>query len=188
MNTPIQLLYQLLIVIHVIVFSLDFSNERRSFLRFAAAIVLLFSVIRLLIESIQIVSDHVGYVTDWENWIEVGLFVASILFASGGFIQCCVCVKNWQWQLGAAAIFLAWFDLVLFMKKLPLFGVYVVMFIQIVYTFLRFMFLAFLFIVAFGLAFYMLFVQLNEPVSFFVVSQYVYTHKKQHFMEYLVLR
>ena len=93
------------------------------------------------------------------------LFISSVLFASGGFIQCCVCVKNWQWQLGAAAIFLAWFDLVLFMKKLPLFGVYVVMFIKIVYTFLRFMFLALLFIVAFGLAFYMLFVQVDEPVS-----------------------
>ena len=56
------------------------------------------------------------------------------------------------------------------MKKLPLFGVYVVMFIQIVYTFIRFMFLALLFIVAFGLAFYMLFVQINEPVSYFVCA------------------
>ena len=65
----------------------------------------------------------------------------------------------------AAANFLAWFDLLLFMRKLPLFGVYVVMFIQIVYTFLRFMFLALLLIVAFGLAFYMLFVQVNESVS-----------------------
>ena len=143
----------------------DFTDKRRSFLRFAASVVLLFSLIRMLIELLQFVSDRVSYVTDWENWIEVALFIASILFASGGFIQCCVCVRNWQWQLGAAAIFLAWFDLVLFMKKLPLFGVYVVMFIQIVYTFLRFMFLALLFIVAFGLAFYMLFVQDDEPVS-----------------------
>ena len=113
----------------------------------------------------QFLYDRVGYLTDWENWIEVTLFFCSILFASGAYVQCCVCVENWQWQLGALAIFLAWLDLVLFMKKLPLFGVYVVMYIQIIYTFLRFMFLALLFIIAFGLSFYMLFVQLNTGVS-----------------------
>jgi len=152
-------------VFNQVIFCIDFSNARRSFLRLAAGIVLLFSALRLVIEFLQFISNQIGYITDWENWIEVCLFISSILFASGGFSQCCVCVENWQWQLGALAIFLAWFDLVLFMKKLPLFGVYVVMFIQIVYTFLRFMFVALLFIIAFGLAFYMLFVQFDEPVS-----------------------
>ena len=93
--------------------------------------------------------DHLNYFTNWENWIEVTLFVCSILFASGAYVQCCVCVENWQWQLGALSIFLAWVDLVLFM----------------IYTFLRFMFLVLLFIIAFGLAFYMLFVQFNVPVG-----------------------
>ena len=148
----------------------DFTDSRRDFLRVAAAIVLLCSLIRLGFEAIQLVYDLLSYFGDWENWIEVVLFVASILFASGAYVQCCVCVENWQWQLGALSIFLAWLDLVLFMKKLPLFGVYVVMYIQIIYTFLRFMFLALLFIVAFGLSFYMLFVQYNDPVSYFCIS------------------
>ena len=144
----------------------DFTDGRRIFLRFAAGIVLLFSILRLSIEATQLIYDHLVYLTDWENWIEVILFICSILFASGAYVQCCVCVENWQWQLGALSIFLAWLDLVLFMKKLPLFGVYVVMYIQIIYTFLRFAFLALLFIVAFGLSFYMLFVQYSLPVSY----------------------
>ena len=144
----------------------DFTDARRNFLRVAAGIVLLFSIIRLSFEAIQLIYDHVGYISDWENWIEVTLFISSILFATGAYVQCCVCVENWQWQLGALSIFLAWLDLVLFMKKLPLFGVYVVMYIQIIYTFLRFMFLALLFIVAFGLSFYMLFVQYSLSVSY----------------------
>ena len=143
----------------------DFTDARRDFLRLAAAVVLLSSVVRLGFETMQFIYDRVGYCTDWENWIEVTLFISSILFASGAYVQCCVCVENWQWQLGALSIFLAWLDLVLFMKKLPLFGVYVVMYIQIIYTFLRFMALALLFIIAFGLSFYMLFVQFNTPVS-----------------------
>ena len=126
---------------------------------------MLFSILRLSIEATQLIYDHLVYLTDWENWIEVILFIFSILFASGAYVQCCVCVENWQWQLGALSIFLAWLDLVLFMKKLPLFGVYVVMYIQIIYTFLRFAFLALLFIIAFGLSFYMLFVQDNSEVS-----------------------
>ena len=82
----------------VYIFYIDFTNERRLFLRIAVAVVLIFSVIRLIIESIQLISDRAGYITDWENWVEVSLFIGSILFASGGFIQCCVCVENWQWQ------------------------------------------------------------------------------------------
>ena len=148
----------------------DFSDAKRDFLRVAAAIVLLSSVVRLGFEAIQFIYDRVGYLTDWENWIEVTLFFSSIMFASGAYVQCCVCVENWQWQLGALSIFLAWLDLVLFMKKLPLFGVYVVMYIQIIYTFLRFMFLALLFIIAFGLSFYMLFVQFNTAVSAVVTN------------------
>ena len=147
----------------------DFTDSRRIFLKFAAAIVLLFSLIRLSFETIQLIQDRVSYFADWENWIEVTLFIASIIFGSGAYVQCCVCVESWQWQLGALSIFLAWFDLVLFMKKLPLFGVYVVMYIQIIYTFLRFMFLALLFIVAFGLSFYMLFVQYNSSVSYYYI-------------------
>ena len=135
-------------------------------LRIAAAIILLCSSVRLSFEALQLIHDYYVYLKDWENWNQVILFVASIFFASGAYVQCCVCVENWQWQLGALSVFLAWFDLVLFMKKLPLFGVYVVMYIQIIYTFLRFAFLALLFIIAFGLSFYMLFVQYSLPVSY----------------------
>ena len=134
-------------------------------LRIAAAIILLCSSVRLCFEALQLIHDYYVYLKDWENWNQVILFVASIFFASGAYVQCCVCVENWLWQLGALSVFLAWFDLVLFMKKLPLFGVYVVMYLQIIYTFLRFAFLALLFIIAFGLSFYMLFVQDNSEVS-----------------------
>ena len=68
--------------------------------------------------------------------------------------------SEWQWQLGAIAVFLGWIDLIIFIRKLPLTGIYVVMFIDIFYTFCRLFFLSFLLVVAFGLAFYMTF---NDP-------------------------
>ncbi len=57
-------------------------------------------------------------------------------------------------NVGAVAIFLAWIVLVLFVRKFPMFGIYIVMFEDIVFTFLRFSVILGLFTVAFGLAFY----------------------------------
>ena len=61
-----------------------------------------------------------------------------------------------QWQLGAVAIFLAWIDLVLFIRKVPRFGIYVVMFTDVFNTFMKFSFVFLLFIIAFGLSFHVL--------------------------------
>ena len=57
-------------------------------------------------------------------------------------------------NVGAVAIFLAWIVLVLFVRKFPMFGIYIVMFEDIIMTFLRFSIILVLFVIAFGLAFY----------------------------------
>ena len=69
----------------------------------------------------------------------------------------CYCERNWQWQVGVVAVFLAWINLVIFAEKIPLTGLYVVMFLNIFYTFMRMVILAFLLVISFALAFYMLF-------------------------------
>lgn len=74
-------------------------------------------------------------------------------------------LQNWQWQLGALAIFFAWMSLVLFIQKIPKFGIYVVMFIDVFSTFINFFPVFFLFIIAFALAFYAL---LQNQVSIYM--------------------
>lgn len=56
--------------------------------------------------------------------------------------------------MGTASIFLAWMNLLLFIRKLPFLGIYVVMFTDIFGTFLRFFTVFLLFIIAFALGFY----------------------------------
>jgi transient receptor potential cation channel subfamily A protein 1 len=65
-------------------------------------------------------------------------------------------LQEWQWSLGAAAIFLAWIELVLFLQKFPALGIYVVMFKDILNTFIQFFIVFVLFIIAFALGFYTL--------------------------------
>ena len=58
--------------------------------------------------------------------------------------------------IGALSIFLAWMALVLFIRKFPKLGIYVVMFTSIMYTFTKFFIIFVLFLVAFALAFHTL--------------------------------
>ncbi len=120
----------------------------------AAIVILIFSIYRLISEVFQLVQLRLYYLLDWVNWVEVTMSILTILFA-WVFHEDCLCPREWQWQVGTIAVFLAWIDLIIFIRKLPLTGVYVVMFLDIFYTFCRMIFLSALLVIAFGLAFYM---------------------------------
>ena len=127
-----------------------------------AIIIILFSLIRIGIEGLQIYYLHLAYFFELENWLEGLVFVASMVFVSYGLQSGCPCPPSWQWQFGAVILLAAWLNLVLFLKKFPLTGVYVLMFVDILYTFMKMVLLTALFVVSFGLTFYMVFFR---PVS-----------------------
>ena len=133
------------------------EDHERTFLRAAAIIVIIFAAIRSLFEAVQLVGKRLYYFLEWENWMELFLFVASVIFVSSGLQSGCLCPESWQWQLGSLALFIAWLNMVLFLKKFPLTGIYVLMFVDVFQTFMRMILLSILFVVSFGIAFYMLF-------------------------------
>jgi len=63
------------------------------------------------------------------------------------------------------AVFLGWVGLITFLQKWPVTGVYVLMFVNILASFLKIVFLALLLVISFGLAFYMLLFEPDEVVS-----------------------
>ena len=128
--------------------------------------VIIFVFIRLLLELCQFVRQGYRYFLKLENYIELLVYMSSVIFISH-FGTNCWCPTNWQWQLGAIAVFLAWINLILFLKRVPLLGIYVLMFNAILHSFLKFALIAFLFVVAFCIAFYMI---LYKAVSVVVVG------------------
>ena len=125
-------------------------------LYFAAVIVIITAVARLLVvECFQFVRTTYRYFLSTENYIEVLAYVSSIMFVSH-FGTNCWCPTNWQWQLGAIAVFLAWINLILFLKRVPHLDIYILIFNSILQSFLKFAVIAFLFVVAFCIAFYMI--------------------------------
>lgn len=97
------------------------SSVNRIFLIVAGSVVIVVALIRLMFEAFQFINLKAYYIFDWVNWIEVILFLCSILFVSV-FNTDCLCPTRWQWQLGCIAVFLTWIDLIIFIRKLPLTG------------------------------------------------------------------
>ena len=64
--------------------------------------------------------------------------------------------RDWQWPLGAIALTVTWLNLLSLIRKLPFFGIYVVMFADVLRTFLKVSSVVILFVVAFSLGFYSL--------------------------------
>ncbi|KXJ26138.1 Transient receptor potential cation channel subfamily A member 1-like [Exaiptasia diaphana] len=103
----------------------------------------------------------------WDNVLEWVTYVSSIIYVSTEFkgteslgVKKC---SDSHPSVGAVSIFSAWMCLLLFIRKFPKLGIYVVMFTDILYTFVKFSLIFVLFIVAFALSFYTL---LADQASF----------------------
>lgn len=139
------------------------TMKQPMFAKIGKYVIILLAAWNLLRELLQIYQAKLNYVS-WENLIEWITYIASLLLV----IDFEVCQRDtgyreeWQWNVGVVAIFLCWINLVLFIQKFPRFGIYVVMFKDILHTFVQFFMVFALFIVAFALAFYSLFMNQAE--------------------------
>jgi len=142
----------------------ELSNTRLNFVFAAAVIIIVLAGLRLLLEASQFWYQLKSYITDWVNWIEISLYILSIIFVSV-FRTPCLCPEGWQWQIGVMAVLLAWIDLIVICSKFPSIGIYVIMFAKIVGTFLKVVFISILLVVTFGLTLYMTFSEPQLQVS-----------------------
>ena len=160
----------------------ELSGAGSLFLFTGAIIIIVLAGIRLLLEASQLVYQRISYLFDWVNWIEVSLYILSIIFVSV-FRTTCLCPQVWQWQIGVMVIFLAWIDLIIICAKFPNIGLYVIMFGKILGTFLKVILLSILLVATFGLTFYMTFSEPQYQVSQIcstVYQQLVYLSSNIH--------
>ena len=134
------------------------STAHLSFIYISSIMVLILSLCHLILEGIQFITQLLRYIMDWINWMEIALYLCSIIFVWVFHVDC-PCPLTWQWQIGVVGIFLGWIDLIVFISKFPLTGIYVLMFIKILYTFLKILVLSVLLMLAFGLTFFLTFTQ-----------------------------
>ncbi|CAL4060386.1 unnamed protein product, partial [Meganyctiphanes norvegica] len=114
--------------------------------------IIVLAVIHVLKEILQFYQARKNYF-GFENLMEWICYVSAVLVVID-FNDGCYVREGWQMQLAAASIFLGWMNLLLFIRKFPFVGIYVVMFTDIFNTFARFCVVFLLFIIAFALSFY----------------------------------
>ena len=118
-------------------------------------------VLFVLRELLQITVSVKRYLTSVENWVEVGIILLTVVLiateGSGNF--------QLNRHLAAIAIVLSWGELIVLVgrhPKLKEYNIYVTMFLRVLKTFLLFFTWYCLFIVAFGLGF---FIMLHKEVD-----------------------
>ena len=150
------------------------SVSRRFFVDFGRYMVLILGAFSIFIEITKLLTELYNYVR-LHSLTECTSYILSIIYVLDSFhwgpngqrfelFQNGRC-NMWHRSLGAMSIWLSWLSLVLFMRKFPKLGIYVVMFTDILKTFAQFSMVFALFIIAFGLGFHMLLHE-QKPVAF----------------------
>lgn len=159
---------------------------------YLAIIVLIYSILCLLLEGYQLLNSlhlacsslqckkelwlelfgaikRINYIWDIMNWVEVSLFVLTSIFAVIALsYKETYCLAGWQWQIGVFMLWLSWIELIILSTQFQLIGVHALMFTRVLKTFLKFIPLALLLIVAFGLTFHFLLYQPNLMVGYYM--------------------
>ncbi|XP_068215516.1 transient receptor potential cation channel subfamily A member 1 homolog [Palaemon carinicauda] len=131
---------------------IDWDDSKVYFLlTFCKYVVGTIACLELIKEMSQFYSAGCAYLglenlVEWTCYVCAGLFVLDF--------HNCPFKEEWQWQLGATSIFLSWINLLLFIRVFPFFGIYVIMFTEVLKSFCSFFLLFFFFIIAFALSFY----------------------------------
>ena len=152
----------------------ELSSTTLHFVFASAVMVILLVVIHLFMKGFQLCHESKSYICNWVNLLvnvfEVSLYVLSIMFVSV-FGTPCMCPQSWQWQIGVVAILLAWINLIRLCAKFPSMGIYIIMFGNIVLTFLKVIILSVLLLSTFAITFYMVFSEPQFQVSHIQRSQ-----------------
>ncbi|XP_012671527.2 transient receptor potential cation channel subfamily A member 1b [Clupea harengus] len=90
---------------------------------------------------------------EWASSIASLVFTIPLMFGVG---------DNWVWEAGAVAILLAWINFLLYLQRFEHFGIYVVMFGEIIKTLFSVIVLVIFLVLAFGLSFYALMLHQSE--------------------------
>ncbi|PVD23407.1 hypothetical protein C0Q70_16676 [Pomacea canaliculata] len=116
-------------------------------------IVAVYCMLGIIKEMVQMITQKTRYFADKQNLFEWILYMTSLVFTAPFLLGCSY---HWQWEAGSLAVFFAWFNFLVVLQRLDFFGIYVVMFLEILSTLLQALCVFSVLFVAFGLSFFIL--------------------------------
>nr|ADD82932.1 transient receptor potential cation channel subfamily A member 1 [Corallus hortulanus] len=130
-----------------------FDKKNSSFIKVCMCLVFIMSLFGICKEIIQLFQQRLKYLLDYSNLLDWTIYTTSIIFVSSLFVKLPV---HLQWDCGAIAILLSWTNFLLYLQRFESYGIYVVMFWEILRTLIRIVTVFFFLMLAFGLSFFVL--------------------------------
>ena len=149
---------------------LNITDERRYFIYSAGGVLLILATLHLMIELLQLYHLRRYYLSDWENYLQIFVFIGTLVFVSAQYyagVANCWCASKGMWQFGAAVVACSWCNLIVILRSCPFYsiGSYTTLLFNICWRYLRVIYLHILLIASFGFSFCMLLV--DTMVSMF---------------------
>lgn len=112
--------------------------------------IVLYCFLNFFLEIVQLLQDGFEYFSDIENYIQWILYITTSLFAFPFLFD-----HSWhyQWVAGSIAILAAYFALLFLLARFDIYGIYVIMFLEIMKTLLHVLSLFSILIIGFALTF-----------------------------------
>ena len=132
------------------------GSSELKYLYFSAVTSILFCLLYLVLEVVQLVRRKKKYLEEYENYIQVVMFVLCIIFTLPTHDDWCF--PKWKWGVGAIAVFLAWLNCILILKSMPVIGESITTLLYVYWKFIKLIYLPIFLVLTFGFPFYMLLV------------------------------
>lgn len=157
LNVILNVIFVIFISVYALLEVPPGSNDDRntSILTVLALFSIGLSALRLLIEVLQIITNTRAYLRDPLNYLEVVIFVLTIVFCLSIFQYPDTFPSYFQWEVGCYVMVFAWGNMLLSLKKLPVIGIYVIMIKILLISFVKVMLPISMFLIPFVLMFHM---------------------------------
>jgi len=112
--------------------------------------IILYCFLNFILEIIQFTQDGYDYFLDVENYIQWTLYITTSIFILPFLFD-----QSWhyQWVAGSISIFTAYLALLFLLARFDMYGIYVIMFLEIMKTLLHVLSLFSILIIGFALTF-----------------------------------
>merc|ERR1711971_90757 len=129
-------------------------------------LVLFFAGLSIALEISQLIRMRLSYfsISNMLDWV-IYLFSIGFVFnitMSWDIGEGCEGNICWRWPVGSFILTVAWLNLLTYFQQLPSLGIFIIMFRDVGFTMLKFLLIMFVFVIAFGFGFHILFKN-NNP-------------------------
>ncbi|XP_070501676.1 transient receptor potential cation channel subfamily A member 1 [Chironomus tepperi] len=127
----------------------------------SGAVVFTYALVCSIREVIQLSQKGYHYLFEPVNFVSWLLYINTLIMISPIFTNGYVC--DFLYSAASFTIFLSWFNLLLHLQRFDQIGIYVVMFLEILQTLIKVLMVFSILIIAFGLAFFILLSNVENP-------------------------